>query len=144
MGSRGPIGNRSEDLARPLERRGGDQQPVTKGRSRTATVPKLDLDWHPIAQLVWNGVIESGQADFYESSDYAVLYSICEDLSYYKNAGRRSGQMLATIYSALSSLLVTEGDRRRVRLELEGEPEGPDQAKVTILSDYRAKLGVVA
>ncbi|WP_444875864.1 phage terminase small subunit [Streptomyces achromogenes] len=49
---------------------------------------------------------------------------MCEDLSYCKKSGKRSGQMLQTIYSAFERLLVAEGDRRRVRIELhEPEPE---------------------
>lgn len=42
---------------------------MTKGQSRPATIPQPDPDWHPIALMLWNAALESGQADFYESSD---------------------------------------------------------------------------
>lgn len=146
MGQRGPVPNRSDDLARPRERKGGDNTAVTKGSSRPATIPQANEGWHPIALMLWNSTLESGQTDFYESSDYAFLYSVCEDLSYYKNApnGKRSGQMLVAIYGAFERLLLTEGDRRRVRLELQGEDTGPDEAVAQVMGDYEKRLHLVS
>lgn len=138
----GPIPNRSENLARPRERKGGNQQSVTKGVMRDVTIPQADPNWHPIATMLWNGCLDSGQADFYQSSDYALLYSLCEDLSNYKSYTKRSGQMLQTIYSTMGSLLVTEGDRRRVRIEL-CEPQSETKlASVSAIEDARRSLGV--
>lgn len=127
MGIRGPVPNRSDDLARPRDRKGGEPQKITKGTSRAATIPDPDPAWHSIAKLLWDACLDSGQADFYESSDYAFLFSICDDVSHYKSSRRRSGQMLASIYSAMEVLLVTEGSRRRVRIELQdGTPPSRD------------------
>ena len=128
------------ELARPRARKGGDQQEVTVGTRRPVTLElEADANWHPIAKMVFESVKTSGQADFYQDSDWAVLFSICEDISYYKTpqvatyqnkkTGEiteyekpRSGQMLQSVMSNLTSLLLTEGERRRVRLELQ-EPE---------------------
>jgi hypothetical protein len=138
----GPVPNRSGDLARPRERKGGtSMQPITKGKLRPIKWPEPDPDWHPIAQMLWEGCQMSGQADFYQQSDIALLYSLCEDLTYYKRGFKRSGQMLQTIYSAFERLLVAEGDRRRVRMELE-EQEAPEEASVSVMADYRKSLGV--
>jgi len=66
-----------------------------------------------------------------------------DDLSYYKASSKRSGQMLATIMSAMSSLLVTEGDRRRVQIEL-ARPNADDSeenTKVAVMDKWRQKLG---
>jgi hypothetical protein len=84
----------------------------------------------------------SGQVDFYQQTDVAVLYSICDDVTYYKNAplGKRSGQMLATIYSAMGSLLVTEGDRRRVSIELQDPPSEESPAAVIAIAGYKDAL----
>jgi hypothetical protein len=50
--------------------------------------------------------------------------------------------MLQTIYSSFERLLVAEGDRRRVRIELhEPEDEG-DTAAVVAIADYRQELGL--
>ncbi|MEU9044114.1 hypothetical protein AB0D63_20905 [Kitasatospora sp. NPDC048343] len=138
----GPVPNREADLARPRERKGSDIQPVTKGVMRDVEIPDVDPDWHPIAQRLWDSLKTSGQSDFYQNSDWAFAFSLCEDLSHYKNAGKRSGQMLQTIYSAFERLLVSEGDRRRVRIELH-EPE-PDvqSAAVLAIADYKKDLGL--
>lgn len=139
----GPVPNRESDLARPRERKGKDQVPVTKGQSRPTTIPRADPEWHPIARMLWDSLKRSGQSDFYEQSDWAVAYSLCEDLSLYKASGRRSSQMAQVIYSTMSNLLVTEADRRRVRIELH-EPEAEeDTASVTAITGAKAKLGLV-
>ncbi|MFE9254047.1 hypothetical protein [Streptomyces sp. NPDC006879] len=142
MGARGPVPNREEDLARPRSRKGTDQQSVTRGEMKPVKIPNADRDWHPIARRLWDSLKSSGQADFYQNSDWAFAYSLCEDLSHYKKSGKRSGQMLQTIYSAFERLLVAEGDRRRVRIELQ-EPE-PDETPTAVLAiaDYKKDLGL--
>ncbi|MFI5840557.1 hypothetical protein ACIA8K_12695 [Catenuloplanes sp. NPDC051500] len=142
MGARGPVPNRESDLARPRERRGGETTAVTRGKARNTRWPAADPDWHPLARDIYLGCKNSGQADFYQQSDIAILRSLMEDLSLYKNSRKRSGQMLMTIMSALSSLLVTEGDRRRVRIELSEEVVEETPASVSVLNDYRAQLGI--
>lgn len=138
------IPNRSEDLARPRERKGKHIVPVTKGVARATEIPEMDEDWHDIAKMLWNGMVTSGQADFYQNSDWAYAYSLCDDLSYYKKSGRRSSQMLAAINSAMGNLLITEGDRRRVRIELDPPADSlPEPASVAVMADYRAQLSVV-
>jgi len=145
----GPVPNRSEDLARPRERKGSDQVSVTKGELRPVHIPRADRTWHPIAKRFYNSLKTSGQSDFYQDSDWALAYSIADDLSYYKNPlinrdgeeyHKRSGQMLQTIYSAMTNLLVTEGDRRRVRIELSAPVEEGDSAAILAIADYRAEL----
>jgi hypothetical protein len=143
MGTRGPVPNRETDLARPRSRKGKEHAaPITKGELRKVTVPKADLEWHPISLMLWNSLKTSGQADYYQNSDWAYAYSICEDLSVFKKSGRRSSQMAQTIYSAMSNLLVTEADRRRVRIELQEPDTGEDEASVTAINDARTKLGL--
>ncbi|AKY03760.1 hypothetical protein SEA_VERSE_5 [Streptomyces phage Verse] len=138
----GPVPNRESDLARPRERKGSDVQSVTRGEMRPVKIPNADREWHPIARRLWDSLKSSGQADFYQNSDWAFAYSLCEDLSFYKKSGKRSGQMLQTIYSSFERLLVAEGDRRRVRIELhEPEDEG-DTASVVAIADYKKELGL--
>jgi hypothetical protein len=152
MGLRGPVPNHSDDLARPRERKGGEQSPVTKGMRLPATIPNPDPEWHPIALMLWDAALESGQRDFYQSTDWVMLWSLCEEISIYKEPRvnretgeqyhKRSGQMLQTIHAALGELLVTEGARRRVRIELQ-EPEAPTQdAELFAIDGYKDALGV--
>ena len=92
--------------------------------AHVAPQPYGARDWHPIAKRIWKAAGESGQSILYTASDWAVLYSLMDDLTYYKNSAKRSGQMLQTIMSSLTSLLLTEGDRRRLQVELHHpEPE---------------------
>ena len=129
MGSRGPIPQRTDRPGgyRPDERRrkaesGSDG--ITRAPSTAAKQPPASRDWHPIAKRLWKAAGESGQSILYQPSDWAVLYSLMDDLTYYKNGAKRSGQMLQTIMSSLTSLLLTEGDRRRLQVELDHpEPE---------------------
>lgn len=139
----GPVPNREEDLARPRERKGSDQMSVTRGVSRPVKIPHADPEWHSIARKLWDSLKASGQADFYEQSDWAFAYSICDDLSEYKKSSRRSSQMAQVIYSAMSNLLVTEADRRRVRIELHEPDDGKEDESDAAINDYRAELGVV-
>jgi hypothetical protein len=138
------VPSREADLARPRSRKGSEYaEPASTGEWRAPVIPDPDPDWHPIARQLWDSLSTSGQADWYQSSDWAVAYSICDDVSYYKRSSKRSGQMLASIYSAMSSLLLTEGDRRRVRIELEREPEIEDRsAGVVAIAEYRKALGI--
>jgi hypothetical protein len=142
MGQRGPVPNPESDLARPRSRKGADQQPVTYGLRRGVSWPDADEDWHPIATMLWDAAKESGQTDFYQQTDIALLWSLCDDITHYKKSGKRSGQMLDVIYKNLGSLLITEGDRRRVRIELtEPQPE-EDPAAVFAIAQYRDRLSV--
>jgi hypothetical protein len=139
----GPVPNRESDLARPRERKGSDQVSVTKGTLRETKVPHADSDWHPIARKLWDGMKSSGQADFFQNSDWAYAYSLMDDLSEYKKSGRRSSQMAQVIYTSLGNLLVTEADRRRIRIELHEPDTGEDEASVTAINGARAALGLV-
>lgn len=138
----GPVPNREADLARPRERKGSDVQPVTKGELRPVTVLEPDPEWHPIAARLYESLRSSGQSDFYQNSDWAFAFSVCEDLSVYKRSMKRSGQMLQTIYAALERLLVTEGDRRRVRIELHEPEDDGEPAAVLAIADYKRDLGL--
>lgn len=140
------------ELKRPRRRKGSTEQETVIGERRDIEMTwEPDPEWHPIAQMIFNSAKSSGQSDFYQDSDYAMLYTLCEDISYYKTpktwidkdsgeerTQNRSGQMLQAILSNLASLLLTEGERRKVRLELQKKPEAPPNlAVVAEMSLYR-------
>lgn len=139
MGSRGPVPKREESR----HRRNAPSMDVAHAQSSDGTAaPEPDPDWHPIARRLWDSAAKSGQSRFYQASDWAVLYSLMDDLTYYKNGSKRSGQMLQTIMSSLTSLLLTEGDRRRLQIEL-SRPEQEDEAAsdVAVMNEWRKRLG---
>lgn len=139
MGTRGPVPKRDDDRKRTNER------PMETTRAAGAAEvkqPRGDGDWHPIVKRLWKAMNESGQAQFYEPSDWAVAYSVMDDLSNYKRQDRRSPAMLQVIMSSLSNLLVTEGDRRRVQIELQRPGTMTAAENKTIkMDEWRRKLG---
>ncbi len=139
----GPTPNHSDDLARERSRKGGDAgRPISSGERRKVVIPRADKDWHPIAKRIWEAMKVSGQEDYYQQTDWAYAYSLCDDLTYYKKAERRSPEMLKAIMTAMERLLLTEGDRRRARIELaEPEPE-TEPASVHAIDQYKRELGV--
>lgn len=144
MGKRGPLPKRSDEAH---TRGAGMGAPGKDGFIHTVspagnnvTIPEPDPDWHHIARYLWDGMLESGAARFYESSDWAVLFSLCDDITYYKRCERRSGQMLSSINSMMTSLLCTEGDRRRVGIELQKDKEEKVESEgIASMRDFLAR-----
>lgn len=143
MGSRGPIPKRSEERRRRNKVDGPEL--VTAPSGPPAGLPDLpdpDPNWHEIATDWYLSLRESGQAAFYEPSDWAVARYVAELMSRALSSDRPpNGQYVAALNSAMSSLLTTEGDRRRARMELERKKPGPKLAPVKPLDAYRDIAG---
>lgn len=117
-----PPRNRSTDLSpageRKRKQRGQDK--VTKAESKPLLTIEPDPEWHATARMIWEAGLESGQAHFYESSDLALLHLTCTGIDHWLDqGGRKSPEMLRVLMQSLSSLLFTEGDRRKAQIELE-------------------------
>lgn len=140
MGTRGPVPKRAEDRAG--HRAKSELLPKESAPGAVdISIPTPDANWHPIALRLWDSLALSGQSRFYEPSDWALAYSLMDDLTYYKFATKRSGQMLASIYAQMSSLLITEGDRRRVGIELARKSsEELESAGVMEMNKWREAL----
>lgn len=144
MGTRGPIPERSE----ARRRRNKDDGPaLVKAPSGPPTdlpeLPEADPLWHPIASGWYLSLRESGQAAFYQPSDWAVARYAADLMSKVLLSERGpNGQLVAALNSVMSSLLTTEGDRRRARMELERQkPAGAKLASVSPLDSYRDIAG---
>ncbi|MEU0937585.1 hypothetical protein [Embleya sp. NPDC005971] len=139
--SRGPVPKRSEER----RRRNKSDTPIARVETSTEPLPAPEPDpgWHPIARDWFLSLSESGQAVFYQPSDWQTARYVAEAMHTNLSQGRFSAQLFAAVTAAMSNLLVTEGDRRRVRVELarrtSGAPEQP--AGVTAIADYRASIG---
>lgn len=96
----------------------------------------IEVDaWHPIALEVYESVKRSGQVIWMEPSDWSVLYLMCESLSrdlkpqvvgISEETGEAifaviplKGASLNAYTKTMASLMMLEGDRRRLRIELE-------------------------
>lgn len=97
-------------------------------------IPVADEKWHPVAKMLWDSQQSSGQVLWMEPSDWAILYATCESLSRdlkeqfvgLDEEGHPvmakiplKGSSLTAYMKVFASLLMTEGDRRRLRIELE-------------------------
>jgi hypothetical protein len=111
--------------------------------AETLDLPEPDPLWHPIATDWYLSLQQSGQAQFYEPSDWAMARYAAELMSRGLSSDRPpNGQYVAALNSVMASLLTTEGDRRRARIELERKPAvKAAPASVTAIADYRASIG---
>lgn len=140
MGQHGPMPKRSEERTRRNKPENEGGIPLSKGERVPFKVPPADPNWAPRAKQWYKSLSRSGMRDYYELSDYEMARLLCDALTeYYK---RPTAMMLATILQGMTSLGVTEGERRRMRIELEDPKENETPASVTAISNYRAQLGV--
>lgn len=143
-GVRGPVPKRSTQRRRtnapeiPVE--SVPPAPVADG-GEPWKVPLARGEWHDIAKDWFHALKKSGQAGWFQPSDWMEAYVAAEVLSEMLNAGKISAMLYASWSSHTSRLLVTEGDRRRVRIELErGHKADPDEdAAVASMSAWRDK-----
>ncbi len=115
---------------------------MTKGVLREVTIPRVDPGWHPRAKRIFNALKTSGQADFFQDSDWAFAVFLMDEVTAYASNTRRSSQMLQTILDGLGRLMLTESDRRKARIELVTPPQEETSAAVVAIDQYRAALGV--
>lgn len=121
-------------------------------------IPEPNTQWHPIARNWYISLALSGQSDFYEPSDWSTAYLMAESMSRdlmpqfvgFTESGEilmesipLKGSSLAAYLKGMGNLLVTEGDRRRMSVDLvRGERVDPDAeralALVTQLRPHRS------
>ena len=153
MGERGPVPKRSEERRRnnkpetPIE-----SVPV----SGPVPIPTADPKWHPTARLIYESLPSSGQAKFYEPSDWSTAYLLAESLSrdlkpqsigitedgkVIRACVPLKGASLAAYLKGFAALGVTEGDRRRMGIEIDRKAKKPALTAVTVMDEYRESLG---
>lgn len=154
MGSRGPVPKRTDQRRRTNTDPAG---PVTKVPAaagaasprgkRAAVMPSANREWHSIARRWYMSLARSGQREFYQPSDWMQAYVAAEILSRLLSAEKLSAVGIAAWDAMAARLLVTEGDRRRMRIELEqpGKPDDPDAiAGVTSMAAWQSNLAAGA
>ncbi len=136
----GPVPKRSDQRRRR-------NKPAVEVTSAPAAVlveqPEPSDEWHSAAARWYTSLTSSGQARFYEPSDWATAWVWAELLSRALNQGERPSAQLVMAWSAgATELLTTEGARRRMRMELErvGATDADEDAAVAALDDYRARF----
>lgn len=137
----GPIPKRSDQRRRRNKPPGPDLVKPQGGVS--VRVPRVSSSWHPLMKDWFRSLKDSGQAAFYEPSDWQTARLLAEVLSQELNRGEPlRAAMLAEFNRAAASLMTTEGERRRLRIELQREMETDVEvdATVSMMDRYREKL----
>ena len=133
MATRGPVPKRDAERRRR-------NKPETTGETvkivGAVRVPAADKTWHPIARRWYLSLKRSGQAQFYEPSDWMTAKYTADLMSRLLNDDRPSAEMVKALNPLMASLLTTEGERRRVRMEIERQGESAG-AGVTVMDAYR-------
>ncbi|QKO02399.1 terminase small subunit [Mycobacterium phage DroogsArmy] len=138
MGEFGPIPKRSDQRVR----RNIPETPVTVLPVTTKPVkaPPMGIpDAHPIVSQLWDSLAKSAQAQFYEPSDWAVARLALHFANKEIWSAKPNGQILATVNQMLTSLLMSEGDRRRMNLEIQRNTT--DAVVTDIASMFKEQLG---
>lgn len=144
MGARGPVPKRSEERVGHPMQAGGHAADITPGELREVKWPPADSSWSKRAKEMYASVRDnrSGQADFFQQSDVARLRFMLDQMTYYESQPQRSAMMLQVLTSEMSNLLFSEGDRRRVRIELSRVDNSVKNAEIVAIDSYREDLGL--
>jgi hypothetical protein len=142
MGQRGPIPKRDEERVR---RNIPEDPTVTVLMPGSVKIPDLgDVshlgETHPIVVEMYDAMKDSASVKFFEPTDWQfarlALYTLNQELIAAQHNGKPVGAMkLTAINQMLSALLLTEGDRRRARLEIERAPADAGSGKVLDVTD---------
>lgn len=142
QGFKGPVPDRSTERVR-RNKDGIDIETVTA----FGYVEKPEIGFpnvHPLVRDAFESLKTSAQVRFYENSDWQyariTMYMLNEML--WQN--RLSAQLLLAVNSMLSNLMMTEGDRRRLRIEIERKENNPGaEGSVTSIEEvFRERLNL--
>lgn len=137
----GPIPNRSDQRVR----RNLPDVPVEAVQAiGIVLVPELGIDNpHPVIEEMWESLKNSAQKKYYEPSDWAyakLTMYVANEMLTYTNGKAISSMKLAAVDSMLTKLLMTEGDRRRLRIEIERKPQAAGENVVQVADLFRQRL----
>ena len=153
-GAGGPPPKRSAQRRRTNTPAAGEPK---QAQGITATRPPADPEWHAVAKLWFESLALSGQAIYYQASDWGLAYVLAESISRELNpqpivvgSGDSAhtelvrvpmkGATLSAFLKGCTGLMVSEGDRRRSALELTTVKPEPDEqtAGVTSMASWKA------
>lgn len=125
--TRGPVPKRSD------QRRRRNATPATdRVDGKPVMIPETPEHWHPLAQQMFNGLRDSAQSSFYQQSDWAFALITCERMSLLLADDSPNASAWSDVNAALGRLMVTEGDRRRMRLEVQAAAPATEQRPATV------------
>lgn len=141
-GAGGPVPKRSDQRRRANK----PEVPIIaapSGAMAAVEPPPAGEDWHSLAREWFDSLAKSGQAQFFEASDWAQARVWGHLLSIELNKDKPSAMMIAAWSSGAAELLTTEGARRRMRIELAravASDPGQEHADATV-TDIKSRIG---
>ena len=101
--------------------------------------PRVSPSWHPLMKDWFRSLKQSGQARFYEPSDWQTARLLAEVMSQALNSGEPvKASTLGEFNRGAAALMTTEGERRRLRVELQAaESGGQDDETTSVLASYK-------
>lgn len=99
---------------------------------------------HPFAIDFVEAVARSGQSQTYQPSDWWRVLWAARQITYLIEQGRRqSGPIYAALQKEFDALLISEPDRRRAQIWIDGgEDDGEEhRAELAVLDEYRRAVG---
>jgi hypothetical protein len=134
----GPVPKRSNQRRR-RNKTDVDSAPVAV-RPGEVRGPECPDELSGLARRWYESLRTSGQSEFYADSDWTSALIIARAIERFEE--RPTAHMLTAILSGFGSLAATEGDRRRLRIELERQTVGDEDedAAVVALDEYQRRL----
>lgn len=120
--------------------------PVAKAAGAAVVkAPRVNSRWETFTKNWFRSLKESGQAAFFEPSDWQSAVLVAEQMDLLMKESKESGKPIRAsafeaLWAAMGDLLTTEGARRKVKVELQRGPAAvdPDAAEVvSMIDDYR-------
>jgi len=137
MGSRGPVPKRSDQRRRRNKDGGVPDRVAVSGSVEPPAAPEFGCG---LSEELWGSLAESGQAAFFELSDWWLARLMVVAVDDYMD-GRKSATKLAELRALATELLMSEGSRRRLRLELDRGSEDVDEERaVAAVADIRERF----
>ena len=142
MGGRGPV-PKKDSMKVGKDTRGGAAE-VVQIDTPLAAQPEPSEAWNPIATRWYESLAESGQALYYQSSDWQHAWIVAEIISSvfddHEEGKKYPAMLLQTLFGEMTNLMTTEGSRRRLRLEIEREKQS-DTAETAAVTSIMANYG---
>lgn len=106
----------------------------------TGVPTPADPAWQVSVQDLWESLGNSPMSQYYTPADWAFAWITCDILTEAltvrnQQTGMLNASMIAACMANLARLGTTEGDRRRIRMEIEAEHEL--DPTIAILEDYK-------
>ncbi|ASU81001.1 hypothetical protein CDG81_09630 [Actinopolyspora erythraea] len=109
-------------------------------RAEDFPIPEEDENWESITKFWFNSLKVSAIRQYYDSTDWATALYVAEAMDRnLKSGGKFSGQLFASVMTAMDNLLTTEGARRRARIEIETANDTHEEEDASNVVDLRKR-----